>query len=83
MKLFLVSLFVAVCLSAAHAEDESPAPGATLIPLDQIWAFDISGTKDVSQIDVTNSDRFTVINEIASSLSRLEGHHRLSTRRSL
>jgi hypothetical protein len=47
MKLFLVSLFAAVCLSAAHAEDAQ----TVTIPLSDMWGYRDPAMQHVTSLD--------------------------------
>ena len=52
MKLFLVSLLAAVCLSAAHAEDAQ----TVTIPLSDMWAYRDPAIRSIASIDPPADD---------------------------
>jgi hypothetical protein len=64
MKLFLVSLFAAVCLSAAHAEDIE----TVTIPLSDMWAYRDHEIQPVTTLDPPTDD-YPLTKEILNVLA--------------
>lgn len=54
MKWFcLISVFVLILFSQRNASSETPQdqPKATIIPLDQIWGYEMPGTRDIRELE--------------------------------
>jgi hypothetical protein len=60
----LVLLAIVLCSAVGHRED------SVEIPLDQIWALDMPGTRDVRELDPRQDLRETAISRIGGKLLR-------------